>query len=100
MARHGLLEDFLLSELHTKMKQTPFGTLLSSKTSPNTTSDSYGVFSYQPNLVARKFGLIQTYPSPFFKTKEDIKRPKNEQQWVMFKQNYFMLEQNVFNTTS
>jgi len=55
-------------------------TLLSSRTGPNTTSDSFGAFSYQPNLVARQFVLIQPYPSPFFKTRSDIKRPKSEQE--------------------
>ena len=57
--------------------------LISSRTSTNTTSDSYGVFGYQPNLMARQFGLIQTCCSSFIKTK-DIKRPKNEQQWQTY----------------
>ena len=59
-------------------------TLLSSRTGPNTTTNYYGAFGYQPNLVARQFGLIQTHPSSFFKAKGDIKRPKFEQQWQTY----------------
>jgi len=35
-------------------------TFLSSKT---TTRDPYGVYGYQPNQVARQFGLVQPKPS-------------------------------------
>lgn len=51
---------------------------ISSRSSTNTTSYSYGVFGYQPNLVARQFGLIRTRSSSFFKTKEDIRRQKKK----------------------
>jgi len=56
-------------------------TLISNKAGTGTTSDSYSVFGYQPNLVERQFGLIQNRPSSFFMTRDDIKRPENEQQW-------------------
>jgi hypothetical protein len=58
--------------------------VISSRSSTNTTLYSYGIFGYQPNLVARQFGFIQTHPSSFFETKEDIRRQKNEQQWQTY----------------
>lgn len=68
-------------ETHAIWKAYLTPTIISSKKGTNTSSDSYGIFGYQPNLVARQFGLIRTRPNSFFKTKEDIKRPTNDQQW-------------------
>jgi len=55
--------------------------LLSSKATPNTSTGSYGAYGYQPNLVARQFGLVQIRPCSFYQSKEDKKKPKIETQW-------------------
>lgn len=46
-------------------------TLLSSRLEANT-STSFGLVSYQPNLVARQFGLSQLLPNSFFHHTQDI----------------------------
>lgn len=55
-------------------------TLLSTRLEANS-STSYGLVSYQPNLVARQFGLSQPLPNPFFHHTQDIMwagRPLNQ----------------------
>jgi len=56
-------------------------TLLSSRIFPTNSTHSYGLYGYQPNLVARQFGLIQTRPNSLYKSKKDLKKPKNENIW-------------------
>jgi hypothetical protein len=55
--------------------------LLSSRTTPNATTDSFGVYGYQPNLVARQFGLVQVHPCPFYHSEQDMRKPRTEAQW-------------------
>jgi len=38
-------------------------------------SDSQGVYGYQPNLVARQFGLVQPKPCSLYKCLSDLQRP-------------------------
>jgi len=52
--------------------------LLCIRVTHNNSTNSHGVYGYQPNLVARQFGWIQTRPSSLYKSKEDIKKPKTE----------------------
>jgi len=55
--------------------------LLSSRNSPNSSTDSFGVYGYQPKLVAKKFGLVQVRPCPFYHSEQDMKKPRTEAQW-------------------
>ena len=40
-----------------------------------TTSGPYGVYGYQPNQVARQFGLVQPKPSSLYKCLDDLRQP-------------------------
>jgi len=53
-------------------------TLLSSRI---TAGGPYGLYGYQPNHVARKFGLIQPKPSSLYKCLEDLEQPLIEHVW-------------------
>jgi len=55
--------------------------LFSSRTTPNASTDSFGVYGYQPNLVARKFGLVQVRPCSFYHSEQDMRKPRTEAQW-------------------
>jgi hypothetical protein len=46
-----------------------------------TTGGPYGVYSYQPNHVARQFGLVQAKPSSLYKCVDDLKQPLIEHVW-------------------
>jgi len=52
--------------------------MLSSRATPNTSKDSYGAYGYQPNLVARQFGLVQVRPCSFYQSKYVIKKPRRQ----------------------
>ena len=54
---------------------------LSSRTTSNASTDSFRVYGYQPNLVARQFGLVQVRPCPFYHSEKDMKKPRTEAQW-------------------
>jgi len=47
-------------------------TFLSSKV---TSGSPYGIYGYQPNLVARQFGLIQPKPCSLYKCVDDLRQP-------------------------
>ncbi|XP_039686475.1 uncharacterized protein [Medicago truncatula] len=53
-------------------------TFLSSRV---TVGSPYGVYSYQPNHVARQFGLIQIKPSSLYKCLDDLRQPLIEHVW-------------------
>jgi len=46
----------------------------------NASTNSFGVYGYQPNLVARQFGLVQVRPGPFYHSEQDMKKPRTEAQ--------------------
>ena len=56
-------------------------TFLSSRNSASKTSASFGLCGYQPNLVARQFGLVQPKPCSLHKCSGDLKRPTKENTW-------------------
>jgi len=53
-------------------------TFLSSKVTPGS---PYGIYGYQPNHVARQFGLIQPKPSSLYKCVDDLRQPLIEHVW-------------------
>jgi hypothetical protein len=53
-------------------------TLLSSRTKG---TDPFRLYGYQPNLVARQFGLVQPRPSSLYKCADDLKQPLIESTW-------------------
>ena len=53
-------------------------TFLSSKV---TSGSPYGIYGYQPNLVARQFGLIQPKPCSLYKCVDDLRQPLIEHVW-------------------
>lgn len=53
-------------------------TFLSSRITPGS---PYGIYAYQPNHVARQFGLVQTRPSSLYKCEADLKQPLIEHIW-------------------
>jgi len=46
-----------------------------------TVGGPYGVYGYQPNHVARQFGLIQPKPSSLYKCLEELRKPLIEHVW-------------------
>ena len=55
--------------------------LLSVIISSGKAKDLFGLFSYQPSLVARQFGLCQLHPSSLLQSKKQMRRPQNEGEW-------------------
>jgi len=55
-------------------------TFLSSRASDKA-SNTYGLCGYQPNLVARQFGLVQPKPSSLYICSDDLKKPQKENTW-------------------
>jgi hypothetical protein len=53
-------------------------TFLSSKI---TAGSPYGVYGYQPNHVARQFGLVQPKPSSLYKCIDNLRQPLIEHVW-------------------
>jgi len=49
--------------------------------SRTTTSGPYGVYGYQPDQVARQFGLVQPKPSSLCKCLDDLRQPLIEHVW-------------------
>jgi len=47
-------------------------TFLSSKV---ISGSPYGIYGYQPNHVARQFGLVQPKPSSLYKCVDDLRQP-------------------------
>jgi len=41
----------------------------------------FGLYVYQPNLVARKFGLVQPKPNSLYKCLDELKQPLVEHVW-------------------
>ena len=50
----------------------PTPMFLSSRT---TTRDPYGIYAYQPNHVARQFGLVQPKPNSLYKCLDNLRQP-------------------------
>jgi hypothetical protein len=61
-------------------------TFLSSRIFSTKSVEFCGLYCYQPNLVARQFGLVQPLPCSLYKTKEDLRKPKNENTWRILQQ--------------
>jgi hypothetical protein len=53
-------------------------TLLSSRI---TSGGPYGLYGYQPNHVARQFGLVQHKPTSLYKSIDDLRQPLIEHLW-------------------
>ena len=49
--------------------------------SRTTTRDPYGVYAYQPNHVARQFGLVQPKPNSLYKCLDNLRQPLIEHVW-------------------
>lgn len=76
-AKDAIYED----ETHAIWKSYLTPRLLSNRTTPNASTTSFGVYGYQPNLVARQFGLVQVCHRPFYHSGQDMKKPRTEVQW-------------------
>ena len=46
-----------------------------------TSSSPYGIYGYQPNHVAKQFGLVQPKPSSLYKCVDDLRQPLIEHVW-------------------
>jgi len=53
-------------------------TFLSNKV---TSGSPYGIYGYQPNHIAKQFGLVQPKPSSLYKCVDDLRQPLIEQLW-------------------
>jgi hypothetical protein len=77
-------KEFLATSIEDEAETNAIGeayltpTFLSSKI---TAGSPYGVYGYQPNHVARQFGLVQPKPSSLYKCVDDLRQPLIEHVW-------------------